>query len=49
MKEQLIEQLTEEETKEYHFWRSRDWCGTNWEEKDMARIKSIFENRDNPP
>ena len=49
MKEQLLEQLTEEELKEYHFWRSLDWCGTNWEEKEMARIKGILENRDKPP
>ena len=49
MKEQLLEQLTEEELKSYHFWRSRDWCGTNWEEKDMARIKRILEDRNNPP
>ena len=49
MKEQLLEQLTEEELKEYHFWRSRDWCGTNWEEKDMARIKRILEDRNKPP
>ena len=49
MKEQLLEQLTEEELKEYHFWKSLDWCGTNWEEKEMARIKRILENRDKPP
>ena len=49
IKEQLLEQLTEEELKEYHFWRSLDWCGTNWEEKDMARIKRILEDRNKPP
>ena len=49
MKEQLLEQLTEEELKDYHFWRSRDWCGTNWEEKDIARIKRILEDRNKPP
>ena len=49
IKEQLLGQLTEKELESYHLRRSYDWCGTNWEEKDMARIKRILEDRNKPP
>ena len=49
IKEQLLGQLTEKELKSYHLRRSGDWCGTNWEQKDMARIQRILEDRNKPP
>ena len=41
----LLGKLTEYELKILEIERSLDWCGTNWEEKDKARIERILESR----
>ena len=48
IKEQLLGQLTEKELESYHLRRSGDWCGTNREERDIRRIKTILAARNNP-
>ena len=48
IKEQLLGQLTEKELKSYHLRRSGDWCGTNREERDIRRIKTILAASNNP-
>ena len=41
----LLGSLTKDELKIFEIERSLDWCGTDWEEKDEARIERILESR----
>ena len=44
-KKALLDRLTEDELETLAIERSWDWCGTNWEQKDKARIERILESR----
>ena len=41
----MIEKLTKDELETLAIERSWDWCGTNWELKDKARIERILADR----
>ncbi len=43
----LLKRLTKDELEILAIERSWDWCGTDWEEKDKARIKKILRARTN--
>ena len=43
----LLKRLTKDELEILEIERSWDWCGTDWEEKDKARIKKILRARTN--
>jgi len=47
-KQALLDMLTKEELESYHLRRSGDWCGTNREERDIRRIKTILAASNNP-
>ena len=44
-KKALLDRLTEDELETLAIERSWDWCGTNWELKDKARIERILADR----
>ena len=44
-KKALLDRLTEDELETLAIERSWDWCGTNWEQKDKARIERILADR----
>ena len=44
-KQAVLESLTKDELKTLEIERSFDWCGTDWEAKDKARIERILESR----
>ena len=43
--EALLDSLTQEELDALAVMRSYDWCGTDWENQEMSRIKRILEAR----
>ena len=44
-KEALLGSLTKEELRTLEMQRSYDWCGTNWENKELSRILRIVGER----
>ena len=44
-KEALLDSLTKEELRTLEMDRSYDWCGTNWENKELSRILRIVGER----
>ena len=47
-KQALLDILTKEELELYYLYGSAVWCGTNREESDIRRIKTILAARNNP-
>ena len=43
--EALLDSLTKEELRTLEMERSYDWCGTNWEDKELSRILRIVGER----
>ena len=41
----LLKRFTKDELETLKLERSWDWCGTNWEQKDKARIERILADR----
>jgi hypothetical protein len=44
-KEALLDSLTKEELRTLELERSYDWCGTNWEDKELSRLSRILGER----
>ena len=43
--ESLLDSLTKEALDALEVSRSYDWCGTDWENQEMSRIKRILDAR----